>query len=115
MDAVLVDTDVFTYLTRDNDPRGDAYRPHVTGKTVAVSFITVGEIHFGAQKRGWGAKTLSKFLERLKAVVVVPYDIEVCKTYGKLKAALAAVGLTVDDSDLWIAACAIRHSIPLVS
>ena len=41
MDAVLTDTDVFSYLMKPKDTRGDAYRPHVRGKTVAVSFITV--------------------------------------------------------------------------
>ncbi len=29
MDAVLLDSDVFSYLARANDLRGDAYRPHV--------------------------------------------------------------------------------------
>lgn len=115
MDAVLLDTDVFSYLTKAGDPRGDAYRPHIKDKTVAVSFVTVGELHFGAEKRKWSAKTLKAFLERLKAVVVVPYDMELCKTYGKLKASLASSGITVADNDLWIAACAVRHSIPLIS
>jgi predicted nucleic acid-binding protein len=78
MDAVLLDTDVFSYLARANDPRGDAYRPHIKGKTLAISFIMVGEIYFGAEKKKWSSKTLSTFLERLKAVVVVPYDMELC-------------------------------------
>jgi tRNA(fMet)-specific endonuclease VapC len=115
MDAVLLDTDVFSYLARTHDARGDAYRPHVQGKTVAISFITVGEIYFGAEKRKWSSKTLSTFLERLKAVVVVPSDHEVCREYGTLKAALRETGIVVADNDLWIAACAIRHSIPLIS
>ena len=115
MDAVLLDTDVFSYLTKAGDPRGDVYRPHIKGKTVAVSFVTVGELYFGAEKRKWSGKTLSAFLERLKAVVIVPYDMELCKTYGRLKASLASSGVTVSDNDLWIAACAVRHSIPLIS
>jgi predicted nucleic acid-binding protein len=115
MDAVLLDTDVFSYLARGHDTRGDAYRPYVKGKTVAISFITVGEIYFGAEKRKWTGKTLGTFLERLKAVVVVPYDIEICKQYGKLKASLREAGIVVADNDLWIAACATRHSIPLIS
>jgi tRNA(fMet)-specific endonuclease VapC len=115
MDAVLLDTDVFSYLTKSNDPRGEAYRPHVKGKTVAISFVTVGEFYFGAEKKKWSGKTLSNFLERLKAVVIVPYDIELCKTYGKLKASLQGAGVSVSDNDLWIAACAVRHSIPLIS
>jgi tRNA(fMet)-specific endonuclease VapC len=115
MEAVLLDTDVFSYLTRANDARGDVYRPHVRGKTIAISFITVGEIYFGAEKAKWGTAKLNNFLERLKAVVVVPYDIEICATYGKLKASLRGAGLIVGDNDLWIASCAIRHSIPLFS
>jgi len=114
MDAVLLDTDVFSYLMRPQDTRGDAYRPHVKGKTVAVSFVTVGELFYGAEKRKWSEKTLSHLREKLKAVVVVPYDEELCRTYGRIRASLSA-GVVVAANDLWIAASAIRHSIPLVS
>ena len=99
---------------RPRDTRGDAYRPHVRGKTVAVSFVTVGELYYGAEKRGWSGKTLQNLQERLKAVVVVPYDAELCRTYGRIRAAVAA-GSTVAPNDLWIAACAIRHTIPLIT
>jgi tRNA(fMet)-specific endonuclease VapC len=75
----------------------------------------VGEIYFGAGKKGWSRKTLSTFVERLKAVVVVPSDHHVCREYGKLKAGLQQAGIVVADNDLWIAACALRHSIPLIS
>ena len=59
MNAVLLDTDVFSYLLRPNDKRGDVYRKHVHGKTIAVSFVTIGELYFGVTKRGWGAKTIA--------------------------------------------------------
>lgn len=49
MDAVLLDTDVFSYLLK-NDPRADPYRPHVRDQTLAVSFVTVGELLSGAEK-----------------------------------------------------------------
>jgi tRNA(fMet)-specific endonuclease VapC len=114
MDAVLLDTDVFSYLMRPKDTRGDAYRPHVRGKTVAVSFVTVGELFYGAAKRKWSDKTLSHLQEKLKAVVIVPYDEELCHTYARIRASLPA-GVVVAANDLWIAASAIRHSIPLVS
>jgi predicted nucleic acid-binding protein len=83
MDAVLLDTDVFSYLMKPKDPRAELYRHHVTGKTLAISFITVGELYYGAEKKKWSGKTLRNFQERLKAVVVVPYDGELCRTYGK--------------------------------
>jgi PIN domain len=47
-------------------------------------------------------------------MVIVPYDHEVCETYGRIKAALPK-GRTIADNDLWIAACAMRHSVPLVT
>jgi predicted nucleic acid-binding protein len=114
MDAVLLDTDVFSYLMKPKDARGDAYRLHVKGKTVAVSFITVGELYYGAEKRNWSGKTLRNLQERLKAVVVIPYDLELCRTYGKVRASLPA-GVVVAPNDLWIATCAVRHSIPLIT
>lgn len=114
MDAVLVDTDVFSYLMRPNDTRGDAYRPHVKGKTVAISFVTVGELYYGAEKRKWSGKTLSYLQEKLKAVVVVPYDEELCRTYARIRNSLPA-GVVVAANDLWIAASAVRHSIPLIT
>ena len=45
----------------------------------------------------------------------MPYDYELCVTYGNLRSTLAKDGRTVAPNDLWIAACAVRHSIPLVS
>jgi tRNA(fMet)-specific endonuclease VapC len=115
MNAVLLDTDVFSFLAKARDTRGNAYRPYVEGKTVAISFITVGEIYLGAEKKGWGSQTLSTFMERLKAVVVVPSDHDICREYGVLKAKLQKAGIVVEGNDLWIAACAVRHSVPLTS
>jgi predicted nucleic acid-binding protein len=114
MDAVLIDTDVFSYLMRPKDTRGDAYRPHVKGKTVAISFITVGELYYGAEKKKWSGKTLSHLQEKLKAVVVVPYDEELCRTYARVRTSLPA-GVVIAGNDMWIACCAIRHSISLIT
>ncbi len=70
---------------------------------------------FGAYKNKWGSVKLEQMKARLRSVTIVPYDWDVCQTYGDLKARLQEVGKSVADNDLWIAACAVRHSIPLVS
>jgi predicted nucleic acid-binding protein len=113
MDTVLLDTDVFSYLMK-NDTRGNAYRPYVKNKTVAISFITVGELYHWAEKRNWSLKNRQNLEDRIKAVVVVPYDAQLCRIYGKVRASLPA-GVTVAANDLWIAACSVRHSIPLIT
>ncbi len=117
MDAVLLDTDVFSYLLRAGDRRGEPYRRHVQGKTIAVSFITVGELYYGATKRGWSVKTVAALEQHLKAAVIVPYDVEICKVYGRLRATLRTESGTdrVLQNDLWIAACAVRHNLALIT
>ena len=75
----------------------------------------MGEILFGAYKNKWGSAKLEQIKARLRSVTIVPYDWAICQTYGELKASLQEVGKSVADNDLWIAACAVRHSIPLVS
>ena len=82
---------------------------------MAVSFVTVGELLFGATKKKWGAEKLADLNQRLHRVVIVPYDFKLCETYGDLKSQLREKGRVVADNDLWIAACAVRHSIPLIS
>ncbi len=113
-EAVLVDTDVFSYLMNGSGYAA-LYRPHVDGKLIAVSFVTVGELYFGARRRNWGEGKIADLKDRLRVVTIVPYDESVCRTYADIKADCESRGKTVGDNDLWIAACAIRHSIPLVS
>lgn len=114
-DAILLDTDVFSYLMRSGDTRAKVYQCHVEKKLISVSFITVGELLYGAYHRNWGTAKISDLRTRLRSVVVVPFDFKLCTVYADLKAQLNASGNGISDNDLWIAACAIRHSIPLVS
>ncbi len=114
-EIALVDTDVYSYLQKPSSESAKLYLPHVDGKRLAVSFITVGELHFGAYKRGWSQTRFDEMKDRLRSVAIVPYDQEVCITYGKIRAAVEKNGTPVAGNDLWIAACAIRHSIPLIS
>jgi tRNA(fMet)-specific endonuclease VapC len=114
MDAVLLDTDVFSFLNKLGDTRAELYRPHVKGKTVALSFVSVGELYVWTIRRQWSAKRIAALEQHVKAAVIVPYDLELCREYGRVKTSLPT-GRTVSANDLWIATYAIRHSIPLVT
>jgi predicted nucleic acid-binding protein len=67
------------------------------------------------RKRGWGAKKISDLEQRIKTAVIVPYDLDLCRQFGQIKAEMLKVGRQVPSNDLWIAACALRHSISLVT
>jgi tRNA(fMet)-specific endonuclease VapC len=115
MDAILLDTDVFSFLMKGTDTRAELYKPHVRGKTIALSFVTVGELFAWGVRKNWGAKRFADLEQRIKAAVVVPFDLDLCRQFGQLKAELLKIGNPVAANDLWIAACALRHSIPLVT
>src|SRR5271169_976331 len=97
------------------DPRGLAYLRHVQGRITALSFITVGELLFGAFWRGWGERRAAELEKRLEAAFLLPLDYETSLAYARLKSRLRRQGQVLADNDLWIAALAVRHSVPLVS
>jgi predicted nucleic acid-binding protein len=115
-DAVLLDTDVFSYFFKKHS-KAALYEPHVAGKLKAISFITVGEGMAGAKLDGWGQAKMLRLRNAFRTVVIVPYDLEVCEAYASLADLKTANGSsrTLAANDRWIAACAIRHGIPLIS
>jgi predicted nucleic acid-binding protein len=122
MATVMVDTDVYSYFTSTNPKRAEPYKPHLQGHSIALSFITVGEQYAGYRKKiskgDWNESQMQKLESGLKLLVIVPYDMEVCRAYGNLKAALKnpdGSDRVVPTNDLWIAACAVRHSLTLVT
>lgn len=122
MATLMVDTDVYSYVTSTNPTRGAPYKPHLEGHTIALSFITVGEQYAGYRKKiskgEWNEARIKILEDRLAVAVVVPYDIEVCRTYGILKTVLKnpdGSDRILATNDLWIAACAVRHSLTLVT
>ena len=99
--------------------RGDniarLYSPHLKDKLLAISFITVGEMYYGAEKKQWAVKKRKELETHLKNFVVIPYDHQIAQCYGKVVAERERKGRPILCADAWIAACAIRHSISLVT
>jgi len=83
MDAILLDTDVFSFLMKGTDTRAELYKPHVKGKMIALSFVTVGELLAWGVRKNWGAKRFADLEQRIKTAVVVPYDLELCRQFGQ--------------------------------
>lgn len=52
-DELLVDTDVLSFLFR-GDSRAEQFRPHLRGRALAVSFMTVAELYRWMRERNWG-------------------------------------------------------------
>ncbi|MCK4625411.1 MAG: type II toxin-antitoxin system VapC family toxin [Phycisphaerae bacterium] len=111
---IILDTNIVSYLMRGG-PEAEAYAPHVQGKLLAIAFITVGEMYFGAENRNWGENKRKQLETSLRNFVVVPYDHEIARCYGRLVAERKRGGRPIAPNDAWIAACTVRHGVPLVT
>jgi len=111
---IILDTCIVSYLMKGG-PLAEAYAPHTQGRLLAISFITVGEMYFGAENRNWGNKKRSVLETTLRNFVVIPYDHEIARCYGRLVAERKHNGKPIALNDAWIAACAVRHVVPLVT
>jgi len=86
--GVLLDTDVFSYLVRPGEPRRDLYTPHLKGKLTALTYISIGELRYGARCRRWGTGAIAELEARLAETIVLPFDAKICDEYAALKARL---------------------------
>jgi predicted nucleic acid-binding protein len=119
----MVDTDVYSFLTTSkNGSLRALYTPHLQSYGVALSFITVGEQYAGILKKikkgEWPESRIQQLEDRLKLLVIVPYDHQVCRIYANLKTSLrtpTGTDRVIPTNDLWIAACAMSHSLTLVT
>jgi predicted nucleic acid-binding protein len=111
-EALVLDTNIVSYLMKRHE-LAEKYRPHLEGKTLAISFMTIGEMFEGAHRRGWSKKKFDSLREHLKGFVVVPYSANILEVYGRLRAERKKQPIAVDDG--LIAATAIANGCPLLT
>lgn len=111
---LILDTNIVSYLMKGGE-LAPIYAPRVAGKLLAIAFVTVGEMYFGAEYKKWGAAKRKQLETTLRNFVVVPYDHDIARCYGKLVAERKRRGEPISTNDAWIAACAVRHAVPLVT
>jgi len=105
----LLDTDTCVFWLKGNE--------HIEQKVLAVgidnvalSFINVSELYYGAYK--------SQRVEANLAMVrrlTTESDETISEMFGELKATLESAGTIIDDADLYIAACSVVHGLTLVT
>ena len=114
MPTLLLDTDVFSFLLK-GDSRANAYAALIQGHRLALSFMTVAELFQWAAVRHWGVRRIAHLEQALTSYLIVPVDVEMCRIWGQLRAERQAAGHPLSPQDAWVAATALRHSLPLVT
>jgi len=112
LDAVVLDTNVVSYLMKgDSRPKG--YQQMLVGKTLAISFMTVAELHEWACRRNWGEAKLRKLENVLRSYLVIPSSPRMCELWGVIRAERQHQPISTDDA--WIAATAKAYGCALIT
>ena len=79
---LLLDTSVLSYLTDHRNPRPE-WDAVVEGRTLVLSFVTVGEILHAITQANWPKGRIADLEARLRAYPVIPGTIGVSKKYAE--------------------------------
>ncbi len=114
MDSVVIDTDVLSYLFKQ-DTRGELYKSHLDGKVGVISFMTIAELEFWASLRNWGVKRRAELSAFLEPYLVIDTDRHLSRMWAAIRNQVMRDGYHIDTADCWIAATARLYDIPLVT
>lgn len=110
----LLDTNICVYWLKGNEQIEQKILS-VGMDNVALSFINVSELYYGAYKSQRIESNLNMVRQLTEQLNVVESDEVISELFGQLKADLEAAGSIIDDADLFIAACAKVHGLVLVT
>jgi len=110
----LLDTDICVYWLKQDD-RIEQNAISVGLENIAISFMTLSELYYGAHKSQRVEENLAAISLLSTKVSVVDSNDQICARFGKLKVSLEKQGMIIDDADLFIAACALTTDATLVT
>jgi tRNA(fMet)-specific endonuclease VapC len=110
---ILFDTDTCIGILRGYE--SILSRRRITNDEIAISFMTVAELYYGAEKSTNPGKNYHLIEQFLLSVTVINTDMTILKEFGKLKASLENQGIPLADADLLIAATCLTKCDLLVT
>ena len=108
----LLDTNIVSFVMRRHTLAA-RYQPHLTGYTLAISFMTMAELLEGAALAGWGAQKLATLNTTLRGLLVLDSNPSICERWAQVRVERRAQPISVADG--WIAATALANGIALVT
>jgi tRNA(fMet)-specific endonuclease VapC len=110
----LLDTNICVYWLKGNE-RVEQKILSVGMDNVALSFINISELYYGAYKSQRVEANLNLISQLTDQLNVVESNEAISEVFGQLKATLESAGTIIDDADLFIAACAKVYGLTLVT
>lgn len=110
---ILLDTDICIELLRGND--SVLQKRQTCEEQIAICFMTVGELYYGAERSTNSSKNRNTVDEFLLSVDIIDTDLEILRKFGELKANLYTHNILLPDADILIGATALTKCTKLVT
>lgn len=110
---ILLDTDICIEILRKNEKV--IKRRENTDEEILISFITVGELYYGAEKSSYAIENKKIIEEFLLTINVINSDNDIMMKFGEIKAQLKINNILLPDADLLIAATTLIKTDKLVT
>jgi len=109
---ILLDTSVIIDLLR-----GDGATQRIVGFAgrVFVPSIAMGELYFGAERSNRRDSQLAEAESFVSGATVLACDLQTARQYGEIRNHLRLKGRPIPDNDIWIAAIAQQHELPVAT
>ena len=108
---VLLDTNVIIAFFSGEK----AVSQRFTDAEVLVSSTVLGELYYGARKSAHAAANIARIEQFAAAVQVLSCDADTAQLYGRIRDRLRLKGRPIPENDIWIAAVALQHGLPLAT
>ncbi|MEU8420535.1 hypothetical protein AB0C15_06645 [Micromonospora sp. NPDC048835] len=72
-------------------------RARLTGKTLCITFVALGELTKWTALRSWGPRKLADLAQWRSGIVLLPFDEAVSVTWGRLQARAQHRGAPADE------------------
>lgn len=106
---VLLDTNIVSGHLRHPNPHLEQ------AEVLFLPLIVLGELYYGAYKSAQQEKILHRIRPLLQIVVLLSPTETTAKHYGQIKSELANAGTPLPHNDVWIAALAREHRLPVAT
>ena len=110
---ILLDTDVCIEILRGS--QSVIEKRQRCDERVAISFMTIGELYYGAERSKSKMKNVNVVDEFVLSIETINTDLEILKKFGELKAYLRVTNEMVPDADIMIASAAITKCTKLIT
>lgn len=109
---MIVDTNALS-AWRDGD--GDLLQVMALAPLLALPVIAIGEYRYGAIKSSQRPLIESWLNQIIRTIRVLSVSVETTESYAGVRSMLDRKGSPIPSNDMWIAALALQHRLPIIS